>query len=188
MPTIHVTDLARIVKAIYEKKPPRKYVFAVDNNKKPMQKKLVAAISNGIGTGLIESVDVPQTFKQAHPKMTPIQLDLDWKKSLLLDLDVIPSSLFVKDDPKPVEGEEPPAEEESENYIPIKWLCKPGLPASINLIKKEFENARGLRPIKIVVTGPPCCGKSFYSEDLASHYNVPHIHMKKLLTDLMSWD
>ena len=120
--------------------------------------------------------------------MTPIQLDLDWKKSLLVDLDVIPSTLFVKDDPKPVEGEEAAAEEESENFIPIKWLCKPGLPASISLIKKEFENARGLRPIKIVVTGPPCSGKSFYSEQLASHYNVPHIHMKKLLDDLMSWD
>lgn len=63
MPTIHVTDLARIVKAIYEKKPAKQYIFAVDNNKKPMQKKLVAAISNGIGTGLIESVDVPHQFK-----------------------------------------------------------------------------------------------------------------------------
>lgn len=72
LPTIHVTDLARIVKAIYEKKPNRKYIFAVDNNKRPLQKKLVAAISNGIGTGLIESVDIPTEFKKSHPKMTPI--------------------------------------------------------------------------------------------------------------------
>lgn len=72
VPSIHVTDLARIVKAIYEKKPDKKYIFAVDNNKRPMQKKLVAAISNGIGTGLIESVDVPQEFKHAHSKSTPI--------------------------------------------------------------------------------------------------------------------
>lgn len=63
VPSIHVTDLARIVKAIYEKKPAKKYIFAVDNNQRPMQKKLVAAISNGIGTGLIESIDVPQAFK-----------------------------------------------------------------------------------------------------------------------------
>ena len=114
--------MARIVKAIYEKKPARKYVFAVDNNKQPLQKKLVAAISNGIGTGLIESVDIPREFKTAHPKATPIQLDLDWKKSLLLDLDVVPSTLFVKDDPPPKAegeegGEEPPAEEENENFI-----------------------------------------------------------------------
>jgi adenylate kinase len=31
IPTVHVTDLARIVKAIFEKKPARKYIFAIDN-------------------------------------------------------------------------------------------------------------------------------------------------------------
>lgn len=190
LPTIHVTDLARIVKAIYEKKPARKYVFAVDNNKRPLQKKLVAAISNGIGTGLIESVDIPTEFKKAHPKMTPIQLDLDWKKSLLLDLDVTPSALFVKDDLPPVADGEEPAEEaaEDENFIPIEWLCKPGLPARIDLIKKEFEKERRLRPIKVIVKGPPCAGKSFYSKQLAEHYNVPHIHMSRLIEEILAWD
>ena len=72
VPTIHVTDLARMVFKVFEKKPERKYIFAVDNNQKPTQKKLISAISNGIGTGLVESQDVPETFKKAHPKMTPI--------------------------------------------------------------------------------------------------------------------
>lgn len=40
---------------VFEKKPERQYIFAVDNNKKPTQKKLISAISNGIGTGLVES-------------------------------------------------------------------------------------------------------------------------------------
>lgn len=86
-----------MVKKIYESKPERKYIFAIDNNKKPTQKKLITAISNGIGTGVVESIDIPESFKMAHPKMTPIQLDLDWKKSLLLDLYVTPSSLFIKE-------------------------------------------------------------------------------------------
>jgi hypothetical protein len=85
-----------MVKTIYEKKPNQKYIFAIDDNKKPKQKKLVSSISNGIGTGLVESIDIPETFKKAHPKMSPIQLDLDWKKSLLLDLFVTPSALFIK--------------------------------------------------------------------------------------------
>jgi adenylate kinase len=188
VPSIHVTDLARIVKAIYERKPAKKYIFAVDNNKRPMQKKLVAAISNGIGTGLIESVDIPQEFKKALSKTTPIQLDLDWKKSFLLDLDVEPSVLFVKDEPVLAEGEEPPEEPEDSPYIGIKWLCKAGLPASVDLIKKEFEVARHLRPMKVCLIGPPCVGKSFYAEQLAEHYNVPHIHMEKLLSELLNWD
>lgn len=35
VPTIHVTDLARIVLKVFEKKPERQYIFAVDNNNKP---------------------------------------------------------------------------------------------------------------------------------------------------------
>jgi len=72
LPTIHVKDLAGMVKKVYESKPERKYIFAVDNNKKPTQKKIVSAISNGIGTGLVESIDIPEVFKKAHPKVTPI--------------------------------------------------------------------------------------------------------------------
>ena len=62
MPTVHVKDLARMVKKIYESKPPlpdKQYIFAVDNTKKNAQKRLIASISNGIGTGLLESVDYP---------------------------------------------------------------------------------------------------------------------------------
>ena len=32
LPTIHVKDLAGMVKKISESKPERKYIFAVDNN------------------------------------------------------------------------------------------------------------------------------------------------------------
>ena len=56
-----------MVKKISESKPDRKYIFAVDNNKKPTQKKIVSAISNGIGTGLVESIDIPEQFKTSHP-------------------------------------------------------------------------------------------------------------------------
>jgi len=64
-------------------------------------------------------------FKKAHPKFTPIQLDLDWKKSLLLDLDVVPTPLFVRDDlpkdPEAAPEDPPPEHEEGEDYIKIEW-------------------------------------------------------------------
>ena len=132
LPTIHVTDLARIVKKVYETKPERKYIFAIDNNQKPTQKKLVTAISNGIGTGLVESIDVPENFKRAHPKMTPIQLDLDWKKSLLLDLKVTPSSLFIKEG-APEPGED--GEEGGGDVLELNWHCKKGMAENIQLVK-----------------------------------------------------
>ena len=133
LPTIHVTDLARIVKKVYESKPERKYIFAIDNNQKPTQKKLVTAISNGIGTGLVESIDIPENFKKAHPKMTPIQLDLDWKKSLLLDLKVTPSSLFIK------EGAPETGDDDGEggggDVLELNWHCKKGMAENIQLVK-----------------------------------------------------
>lgn len=42
--------------------------------------------------------------------------------------------------------------------------------------------------MKVFITGPPCSGKSHYAEKLAHHYNVPHIHMKQLLGELLAWD
>lgn len=54
VPTVHVTDLARMVKKIYESKPERQFIFGIDTTKKPTQKNLIFAISNGIGTGLVE--------------------------------------------------------------------------------------------------------------------------------------
>ena len=73
MPTVHVTDLARMVKKIYETKPERKYIFGIDTTKKPSQKRLISAISNGIGTGLIEETDIPPHFAKVHPNKTPLQ-------------------------------------------------------------------------------------------------------------------
>ena len=35
VPTVHVTDLARMVKKIYESKPERQFIFGIDNTKRP---------------------------------------------------------------------------------------------------------------------------------------------------------
>ena len=43
-----------MVKKIFEAPPPDvKYIFGIDNTKKPTQKKLIQAISDGIETGFI---------------------------------------------------------------------------------------------------------------------------------------
>ena len=95
MPSVHVVDLAKMVKKVYETKPDKQYIFAIDNTKKPTQKRLISAVSNGIGTGLTESVDFPDTNKKVYAKKTPLQLDSDWRIPLTLNLKVKPSSLFV---------------------------------------------------------------------------------------------
>ena len=126
VPTIHVTDLARMVKKIFESPPERQYIFGIDNTKKPTQKKLIQAISDGIGTGLVESIDIPVKFNPVLPNQTPLQLHLDWRKFLMLNIKTIPSSLFVQGGADKEEGEE--AEPEDGDF---KWHCKSGLAKNI---------------------------------------------------------
>lgn len=65
--------------------------------------------------------------------MTPIQLDLDWKKSLLLDLYVTPSALFIKSDAPAeeaaAEGEE--GEGAADELLEMNWHCKSGMSENI---------------------------------------------------------
>jgi len=109
---------------------------------------------------------------------------------LLLNLKVTPSSLFIEAEKPIVQegGAEALQGEVEAEIIEMNWHCKDGMAANINLVKDEFARARGLRPIKILIAGPPCSGKTFFGGQLGEHYNVPHIHMEKLLTDLESWD
>ena len=128
LPTIHVTDLARMVKKIYESKPEKQYIFGIDNTKRPRQHKVISAISSGIGTGLVESIDIPLKFATVHPNRTPLQLDLDWRKFLLLDIKAKPSSIFVPEDAAADDEEAAGGDEDTGDF---KWHCKSGLAANI---------------------------------------------------------
>ena len=75
---------------------------------------------------------------------------------------VTPSSLFISGKDEPAEGEEPP--EEDADILTMEWHCKAGLPANIQLVKKEFEKQHKHRPIKILIEGPPASGKSFFGQ------------------------
>ena len=54
IPTIHVIDLARIVRRVVKDKITKPYIFAVDRTPRPTAKRLMKAISNGIGSGSID--------------------------------------------------------------------------------------------------------------------------------------
>lgn len=52
----------------------------------------------------------------------------------------------------------------------FNWWCKEGLRANIAKIRLEFLEIHKLKPIKILVTGPPAVGKSSITNSLSNYY------------------
>jgi adenylate kinase len=165
VPTIHVKDLARLVRKIVTKRPDRYYVFALDKTKNPTQKRIVSSIAKSMGTNQTASVafdDVKQ-----H----------EWAEFLTLDLKMKASSILKDDEPSP-EAEDP--EEEAKAGM-FPWHCQKGITRNVLMLNNEFNDYRGLKPVKILITGPPACGKSHYAALLAKYYNIPHISIQDAL-------
>lgn len=152
IPTIHIRDLARTVRRVIDDEVKKSYIFCVDKTKKPTQRRLVEAISKGIGTGKI---------KEANPHEIPDSIF--WKAFMLLNLMMRSSSIYKK---KALpEGEE--GEEEDEAKLKFPWHCKKGIIKNARTLNEEFNVARDLKPVKIMITGPPAVGKTFYAEKIA---------------------
>lgn len=110
---------------------------------------------------MTETIDIPINFNKAHPKKTPLQLDLDWRRFLLLNIKVKPSSLFIED----TSGKNPDDDDyEAPEDIEFDWHSKGGLASNIKLVLSEFCEARGLKPFKIAVVGKPCTGKTHFAK------------------------
>jgi adenylate kinase len=152
VPTIHVVDLSRLVRRIINKMPDMHYIFAIDRTKKSTQKSIVESISKGIGTGETESVTLDAVKNQ------------EWAEFLNINLKMRVSEAF-KDD-EAVEGEEAAEEDEEEaaKKRRFPWHSEEGIASNIDTLNTELNAKRGLKPVKIFITGPPAAGKSFYSE------------------------
>jgi adenylate kinase len=98
---------------------------------------------------------------------------------MLIDLKMRTSSIFKKlPVPLDEEGNEVELDEEKEKLLAFDWHCKEGIWASARQLNEEFNEARKLKPVKIMITGPPASGKSFYSQEVKKNYDVPHITVK----------
>ncbi|EER18593.1 hypothetical protein Pmar_PMAR008923 [Perkinsus marinus ATCC 50983] len=57
----------------------------------------------------------------------------------------------------------------------FSWWSKEGPVAAIEKLIEEFCTWRNLRPLKLVLIGPPASGKSFYATKVAENYRLAHI-------------
>jgi adenylate kinase len=62
------------------------------------------------------------------------------------------------------------------------WKCPTGINKdTMKMLNDEFNFFRGLFPLKVFITGPPCSGKTYAAQKLCEQYGVPHITIKDIV-------
>jgi len=168
IPTIHVKDLAMYVHFIVNKKPPTRYIFAIDHTKNYSLKSHVSAIADGVGTGKIESVQIKDMMND--PYLDVFRLDIKLKPS-----DVVEIVQSEEEELEKSELTDGDIESLAMPKFKFVWWCRDGLRKNIRKVVDEFNTFRGLKPLKLFIAGPPASGKSKLGASISKKYGLPHI-------------
>lgn len=159
IPTIHVIDVARTIKAIIERRPTERYIFAVDRTKDQTLRNLVCSISKAVGSGKVSKIKFNSPDIERFPKINDLMVNIKFKTSSLM--------------------------ESKQSEFSIKkgfdWHCEFGIADNLEKIKAEFKEYRNLKNMKIFVTGPPGSGKTTLGSILAKEYNLPHLKIADMI-------
>lgn len=170
---------------VYKQPKVEKYVLAIDHTKNRSLKKQLKSICEGIGVPNLKS-KVMERENWAIENQDLFNLDL-WMK---------PSKIFTAKDPNAAEEPEEDNEENDDPDQPkvkrlrlkFDWWCKAGISKNMGLLCKEFNEHRQLKPNKIIVTGPPVSGVSYFAEKLSQFYNIPLIRIKDVVEMIAKMD
>ncbi|XP_019744395.1 adenylate kinase 7 isoform X2 [Hippocampus comes] len=155
VPTIHVSDLASVIKKIIERQPKPNYLVAVDYSNNTMED-IVKAIACALGLGKIQK----KPFEEAFLKQDLSIMDID-----LLHVNLCMEGVHLKE------------------LFSIHWLCEFGLVENIELVVEEYRQVRGLLPIRMCVLGPPAVGKTRVSQQICDHYMLHHIRLNDTVSE-----
>ena len=163
LPTIHILDLIQVIKRIIERKPNQKYFFVCDKTKNPTLKNILKSIGNSIG-----GIDI-KILKEFNIE----NIEIPNYTELKIDLRIKPSSIF--------NDEERKAREDIEDFKGriFPWHCEFGIPENMDLIRNEFNLYRNLKPIKIVITGPPLGGKTTLAKFISEKYKLNYYQINQ---------
>eukprot|EP00758_Cryptobia_borreli_P001165 Tbor_TRINITY_DN1996_c0_g1::TRINITY_DN1996_c0_g1_i1::g.3533::m.3533/K00939/adk, AK; adenylate kinase len=62
-----------------------------------------------------------------------------------------------------------------------EWVAYDGFIESFDRVAKEFKEIHSLSPVRVMVIGPPRCGKSTIAKDISSTYRVPHLTIESII-------
>lgn len=164
IPTVHVIDVARLVRKIITTRPARQYILAVDKtifspnggreNSKALN--IVKSISTNVGSGRLAMVQA-KPLLASNPRLQYLLIDLFFK----------PSELMYVDTEGEEEQDQAAEDDENKKDKLFDWYSEFGIDANIEKIRQDFNKCRGLSNIKMLISGPLATGKSIMSEKLA---------------------
>lgn len=158
IPTIHVADLAAVVEAVGGSFPgDQQYVVATDKSNMT-QKQIVEAIAKGLGTGKVNQIAADDENVTSVPNhhMLLLNLKFDPEKSL-------------------------------QNSMGVPLTFENGLAGdAFEKVRMEFVKERDLRPLRVMMHGPPGAGKTHFAKKLAAHYYLPHVSMLALVDETIA--
>jgi len=182
VPTCHVRDVARVVRAVCYKPEmtpeTNPYFLAIDKTDAEFN-----TTQDALVQGIVAEINGARTIPTIEPPPPPAPVeegdeaalvppDMDARapeegspealaEAMALDLKMEPSSLML-------------AEE-------FEWHCKGGLLKNIRMVAEEFSTERKLRAMRVIIAGPPSAGKNTLCKAVSDHFNIPLI---TLSTDL----
>lgn len=195
IPCVHARDCARLVRRIVETKPELEYHLAVDRSD-VTQKDIVQAVATEFGVGYpVQSVTVPEAMLAELADILTIDLRLE-PSPVMEPTPIEPEP--VADEELPGEPEEmvrqaskmskdasreaskDGVEEEVEKPpdkvvkppVNFRWWCEKGVAANMKTVVAEFCRWRRLKPVRIVIFGPPGSGAGKLANMLAERYGV----------------
>lgn len=67
--------------------------------------------------------------------------------------------------------------------LAIEWQNEMNLPENINNLIKEFKTTRELKPLKVIIHGPPAAGKTKLAKQLTSYYGAHYATAKTIIDE-----
>lgn len=151
VPTVHVRDLARLIKHLVLGEVEETYLLCVDQSLARQQE---------IVRGIVDRVGVAG-FVPPVVDATECKNDADYMGLMSLDVRMEPCSVMASED--------------------FAWWAKDGLVANLETIANEFCRWRNLNPLRILLSGPPCSGKTVFAEKIAARYGLMHVRTADVL-------
>uniref|UniRef100_A0A8D3D2P4 Adenylate kinase 7b n=1 Tax=Scophthalmus maximus TaxID=52904 RepID=A0A8D3D2P4_SCOMX len=158
VPTIHINDLASVIKNVIELQPKPYYLLAVDSSNNTMED-IVKTVASVLGPGKIRK----RPFEEAALTQDFSMMEID---SMLVDLRM--EAVYLKE------------------LFSISWVCDSGLVDNMEQVVEEYRLTRGLLPVRLCVLGPPAVGKSTVSRRICERYKLHHITLKETLSETIA--